>query len=317
MFSIHNIRRDAHVAARLGRAALSVTRPLVAHLIVTRRCNLTCGYCREHDQVSAPVPTDVLRERLRRLAELGTAMVVFTGGEPLLHPDLVDLVAYATQLGLVANMNTNGFLLTEAHIHQLNAAGLYAMQLSIDSVQPNDVTQKALRSVRPTLQRLATHARFRVRVNTVVGSADPEEAVQVTREVTALGLEAKASLMRGDDGQVVQLGRRTKLAYAEIRAMRPNDGGLSPAFQDKLLAGEDAKLKCRAGARFFHVCEDGLVHFCEHKYGSPGKPLLLYTEADLRAAFYGPKPCARTCPIVYAHQASSLDAWRSQRGEAR
>jgi hypothetical protein len=62
------------------------------------------------------------------------------------------------------------------------------------------------------------------------------------------------------------------------------------------------------------VCEDGLVHLCQPRMGSPGTPLLEYTVEDIRRAFDAPKPCARTCPIAFAHHASRLDRWRPQRG---
>jgi hypothetical protein len=49
--------------------------------------------------------------------------------------------------------------------------------------------------------------------------------------------------------------------------------------------------------------------------GSPGTPLARYGVAEIRRAFAAPKPCTSTCPIAYAHHASRLDGWRSQRGE--
>src|SRR5688572_28437482 len=79
---------DLKIAATLVRAAMDKDRPLIANLIVTRRCNLSCGYCYEYDQVSPPVPLDVLKERVDHIARLRAVFVTLTGGESLLNPDL-------------------------------------------------------------------------------------------------------------------------------------------------------------------------------------------------------------------------------------
>src|SRR5690606_17565245 len=68
---------------RGARALLDVERPFLAQVVVTRRCNLSCGYCNEYDDVSKPVPAEVLEQRIDHLAELGTLVVTLTGGEPL------------------------------------------------------------------------------------------------------------------------------------------------------------------------------------------------------------------------------------------
>ncbi|MBK7075089.1 MAG: radical SAM protein [Myxococcales bacterium] len=70
----------------LAKAALDTDRPLMAHVVVTRRCNLACGYCTEYDKVSPPVPLDEMKARIDHLAELGTVFVTLTGGETLPTP---------------------------------------------------------------------------------------------------------------------------------------------------------------------------------------------------------------------------------------
>src|SRR5262252_888087 len=82
------------IAGRLLSAALDPDRPIVTHLVITRRCNLSCGYCFEYDKVSPPVPTPILKQRIDHLARLRSLFVTLTGGESLLHPDAAELVAY-------------------------------------------------------------------------------------------------------------------------------------------------------------------------------------------------------------------------------
>src|SRR5689334_16091071 len=72
----------------IAGGAVSTGHPIMAHIIPIRRCNLSCTYCNEYDDYSKPVPTDTMVARLNHLADLGTQVITFSGGEPLLHPDL-------------------------------------------------------------------------------------------------------------------------------------------------------------------------------------------------------------------------------------
>jgi MoaA/NifB/PqqE/SkfB family radical SAM enzyme len=72
------------LALKVAVAAVDRDRPLIANLVITKRCNLGCGYCFEYDKVSPPVPTPGLKARIDRLAELGTVFVTLTGGESLI-----------------------------------------------------------------------------------------------------------------------------------------------------------------------------------------------------------------------------------------
>jgi hypothetical protein len=88
---------------------------------------------------------------------------------------------------------------------------------------------------------------------------------------------------------------------------------LSDDFTLRLIEHGTADWKCWAGARTFHVCEDGLVHLCARRVGSPGIPLADYIADRILRAFDTPKPCAASCPIAYVHHASRLDRFRGQR----
>src|SRR5262245_48990775 len=99
--------------------------PFLAQLVVTRRCNLTCGYCNEYDDFSAPVATETLERRIDKIKDLGTWSLEFTGGEPMMHPRMAHLVAYAKRKKFHRVMLiTNAFLLNEKRVRELNDAGL-------------------------------------------------------------------------------------------------------------------------------------------------------------------------------------------------
>jgi len=124
-------------------ALKSPRHPVLAHVVVTRRCNLACTYCHEFDDFSKPVPTAELVRRIDLLARLGATVITLTGGEPLLHPDLDDVIRRLRGHGIVAILVTNGYLLTPDRIKRLNTAGLDHLQISVDNVQPDEVSKKA------------------------------------------------------------------------------------------------------------------------------------------------------------------------------
>jgi len=76
----------------------------LVQLVVTRRCNLSCGYCHEYDGHSAPVDPDLLERRIDHAGALGTLVLTLTGGEPLLHPRLEALVARTAAHGMVCTL---------------------------------------------------------------------------------------------------------------------------------------------------------------------------------------------------------------------
>ena len=126
--------RGLRIARMMAKALVSTRHPILVHLVATRRCNLSCAYCNEYDQVSQPVPLDTLVQRVDHLASLGTSIITLTGGEPLLHPDLDGVIARIRQHGTIATVITNGYLLTKQRIERLNSAGLDYLQISIDNV---------------------------------------------------------------------------------------------------------------------------------------------------------------------------------------
>ncbi len=103
--------RRVRELASIGHALASTSHPYMAHIVPMRRCNLSCTYCNEFDEVSEPVPLPEMLRRIDDLARLGTSVVTISGGEPLLHPELDQIIARIRHHGRIAGMITNGYLL--------------------------------------------------------------------------------------------------------------------------------------------------------------------------------------------------------------
>ncbi|HVI75006.1 MAG TPA: radical SAM protein [Anaeromyxobacteraceae bacterium] len=299
-------------APPLPRAAWLRHGPFLAHLVVTRRCNLSCAYCNEYDRTSSPVPREALEQRLAKLRQLRTWMVCLTGGEPTLHPDLVRLVARMKELGIRRRqMITNGYRMTRRLVEELNGAGLTDLQISVDGVRPSATTVKVLDRLRDRLELLAAAARFRVVVSAVVGSAPPSEALEVVRFTQRVGLTPRIILLHDGSGQL-RLGPDELAAFAEVKRLLGRRGRESADYRQRLIDGGAAPFRCRAGARYLYVDERGDVRWCSQTPALFSKPLAEYGLDDLTRQFDTPKPCAVGCTVGCARSASAYDGWRPQ-----
>jgi len=298
----------------IAYGAVSTRHPLMAHIIPIRRCNLSCTYCNEYDDFSKPVPTDTMVGRINRLADLGTGVVTLSGGEPLLHPELDDIIRAMRRRGVLAAMITNGYLLTPERVQRLNQAGLDHMQISIDNVMPDDVSKKSLKVLDKKLQSLAEHADFHVNINSVVGGGihDPKDALVVGKRALELGFSATVGIIHDGDGQLRPLGDTEREVYHEMKAMEKRHFARFNSFQDAIAQGHPNDWKCRAVSRYMYICEDGLVHYCSQHRGYPGKPLEQYTREDIRREYFTEKPCAPYCTVSCVHQMSYFDFWRGK-----
>ena len=116
--------------------------PYLVALNLTERCNLACAHCyldAKHlrDGGVDELQTEDLKRILGEIAEVGPeAMVVLTGGEPTLRPDLPELAAHASGLGLMVVVGTNGMSLTPKRVAELQEAGVSGMGISVDSLDP-------------------------------------------------------------------------------------------------------------------------------------------------------------------------------------
>ena len=320
MISRKQIRRKLLYAHRLlreyrmiAKGLLSTRHPVLAHLIVTRRCNLACAYCNEYDHHSKPVPTAELLRRIDRLASLGTTIITISGGEPLLHPDLDQVIQHIRRRGIIAGLITNGYLLTAQRIHRLNRAGLEHLQISIDNVIPDEVSKKSLKVLAKKLQLLAEHAEFGVNINSVLGSGvrNPEDALTVARRAIQLGFTSTVGIIHDGGGQLRPLGEREREIFQEIMAMGKRQYARFNKFQKNISQGLANDWRCRAGSRYLYICENGLVHYCSQQRGYPAIPLEEYTAEHRQREFYTAKPCAPRCTVSCVQQVAMLDNWRA------
>jgi len=101
-------------------------------------CNMTCPHCYAA-AASHPSPKDLSRDEaldlIDQMAASGVRVVIFSGGEPLLRPDLFDLLEHARSAGIAPQLSTNGTLIDAAAAERLAAVGVAYVGISIDGVR--------------------------------------------------------------------------------------------------------------------------------------------------------------------------------------
>lgn len=310
---VQAIGRKLREARMIAKGLASTDHPVQAQIIPMRQCNLSCTYCSEYDDFSDPVPLKEMLARVDKLAELGTTLIVISGGEPLLHPQLDEIIGRIRFHGMIAGLITNGYLLVAERIQRLNRAGLDHLQISIDNVMPDEVSNKSLKVLDKKLQWLKEHADFHVNINSVIGAGvkNQGDALVIARRALELGFSSTVGIIHDNSGQLKPLSEEAQAVFHEIRKLSKLSYARLNGFQENIALGLPNQWRCRAGSRFLYICEHGLVHYCSQQRGFPGIPLAQYTREDIRREFRTEKSCAPHCTVSCVHQTSVMDFWRA------
>jgi MoaA/NifB/PqqE/SkfB family radical SAM enzyme len=245
-------------------------KPLQCSFYVTDQCNLDCAYCTEYDNTQPHPSLDDVTRWLTKIRDLGTVRVALVGGEPLLHPDIVEIVRRVRGLGLATSLTTNGFLLTKPLVRKLEKAGLEVMQISVDRMTPSEVTRKSFKTVLPKLDALA-ESRINVHITGVLCADTMGESRAVLQTGLERGIPSEVRLVHADPEQRfrVDRGMRSHLeafiewmrdAKASGVSIHTSDAILD--YQLSLLRGEKVDWTCAAGFKIFFVSAQGKFWIC-------------------------------------------------------
>lgn len=114
--------------------------PSVCQFAVTSACNARCGFCsfavdKLPEEMKFFVTLDEAKEAAEILYRNGVYFMIYVGGEPLLHPQIEEMIAHAASIGMAPMLVTNGGLLTSDRIKRLAEAGLVSVIISIDAAE--------------------------------------------------------------------------------------------------------------------------------------------------------------------------------------
>ena len=163
----------------------------------TRRCNLACKHCRavaEDHPYENELDTKEAFALLDQIREVGTPIIILTGGEPLLREDIFDIAAYGTKIGLRMVMAPNGTLLTEDNVSKLKDSGIKRISVSLDGADASthdnfrglaSAFDDALRGI-----AIARKAGLEFQINTTITKTNLDEIPKILRLAEDLGAVA-------------------------------------------------------------------------------------------------------------------------------
>ena len=286
-------------------------RPLQCSLYVTDRCNLDCAYCTEYDN-SRPHPNlEDLKKWIRKIRELGTMRIALVGGEPLVHPNIVEIVRYCRELGFATSLTTNGFLLTRELVAQLEDAGLQVMQISVDRMTPSPITKKSFKTILPKLDYFRD-SKISLHITGVICADTLPESKAVLETGLARGIPTEVRLVHADPLSRfrVERGNKEELeAFIDSMIERKRRGEKIHTneailqYQKSLLRNEPVDWTCTAGYKLFFVSAQGKFWECSMVHGE--KHIMDVTLDDLYAN-YRKKSCQAGCGVYCAVSTSLL-----------
>jgi MoaA/NifB/PqqE/SkfB family radical SAM enzyme len=294
--------RDINYAQALRRAFDD--QPMQCSLYVTDQCNLDCGYCTEYDN-SVPHPSlEQLTTWVGKIRSFGTERIALVGGEPLMHPEIVELVRFCKGLGMSTSLTTNGFLLTKQLVADLAAAGLDVMQISIDRVTPSAVTKKSLKTVERKLE-LLRDSPIKLHLTGVICADTLDECEQVLEFGLSRDIPTEIRLVHADPEGMMRVapGERARLRGIIERMIERKRAGEKVHttralldYQIGLLDGRDMTQEwvCAAGFKLFFVSAKGKFFECSMRHTE--RDVMSMTLEDLKA-YHRRKECQNGCGV--------------------
>lgn len=140
-----------------------LTRPINFYALVNERCNARCAYCvfwrRKPEELMPELSIEQWKNILASIRDfVGTYSINFSGGEPLLKPGFLDLLAWCGENGVHAGVTTNGSLLRERTVKELVAARPFNVNISVDA--PNAAIHDRLRGLPGLFDKIVSGLRL-------------------------------------------------------------------------------------------------------------------------------------------------------------
>ncbi|HHW06963.1 MAG TPA: putative heme d1 biosynthesis radical SAM protein NirJ2 [Clostridia bacterium] len=250
----------------------------------TNQCNMYCDHCYRDAGAKAAeeLSTAEAKAMLEEIAKAGFKIMIFSGGEPLMRPDLYELVAYAKSLGLRPVLGTNGTLITPEAARKLKEAGLMGAGISLDSLneEKHDELRRYRGAYREAIQGMKNcrEAGLPFQVHTTVFDWNQEELEAITDFAVEIGAVAHHFFFLVPTGRAVNIEEESLRAEAYERVLtrilekqKQVDIELKPTCAPQFMRiakemGMDMRFQrgCLAGTHYCIISPKGDVQPCAY-----------------------------------------------------
>ncbi len=254
---------------------------------ITRRCNLKCQHCYrdsgpEAGSLKNELNTEQGKNLLEELKAEGFAMVILSGGEPLLREDLVELVTYASSLDLYPVLGTNAVNLTEDKIKELQQAGLKGMGISIDSSEAH--LHDEFRRVEGSWEyavgaaKKAVELNMSVQINATISrdnKDDIEGMIRLAEDIGARAFHPFFLVPTGRGKEIEEAALRPeeyqRMIEYVLKKSQETDIEIKPTCAPQFMVQADKmdlslrySRGCLAGVSYCCILPEGEVHICPY-----------------------------------------------------
>ncbi|MEX2682657.1 MAG: radical SAM/SPASM domain-containing protein [Candidatus Sigynarchaeota archaeon] len=288
----HHLMKLAAIGIQILKSKVFRKRiPIVVSIHVTNKCNMRCTYCYANvgdrfDKNCEDFTTAELKRYITEMKALGTRWIIFLGGEPLLRPDIGELIDHVNNQGMLCELVTNGTLIDE-NIDKIKGVDLLC--ISIDGTEGSNDSVRGNGSYKRALQGLitATKAGIKTRIHAVFTrfNTNPEDLAHLaslaTRYKTTFGFSNPITTGQDLSLQHKYMANKQELvAFLKQVIVSRSDGKpvynslAALEFARRISSGHmlsrsctsqghsHEKKRCFAGDRFCYIDSEGFVYPC-------------------------------------------------------
>lgn len=248
-----------------ARNAIGRPVPQTVSIEVTRSCGAKCDHCLIKEG-EGELSSEEIKRVIDQALEMGTCIITFTEGDPLLREDIFDLIKYVDPEKAVVNLFTPGLEMTVERAVKLREAGLYNLLIGVYSTDPEEHDKvrgvvgahaRALDAI-----RIALDTGLLVTMSCHILSGQVDRITKLHDLATELGVQELSvweGMPKNPDEALTQIEREKIInLYRKINSS-PNGPRL---FANTYFEGQ--MLGCMAGRRWMHVAVDGRIRACPY-----------------------------------------------------